>query len=216
MAVKGKADTYIYTKLENKAVAEKRPKVAGLEAKITGSEVIGLEKTIKVGAGEKLGSIGLKPRDATMSTEGSFVHIEVFAETQLLTDGFTEVDAGDATKSADRKAMVKALLDKKLLDAYDDQVLLDSDLQVDGGDPDQWLLRSVALKMPSAWSVDWKAALKAATPLSFMKDTDRDALGDMFNKYTWWKDAKASNLLPGSETVYHFHPIAFLIQLANQ
>jgi hypothetical protein len=213
--VAGKVETYVYTKLETKTVGEKRDKVADLATKLSQYATTGLEKPIRVGAGEKLGTIGAAPVDGAMAGEGAFLHLEVFAAEQLMTgDGWTLVDAGDAAKAADRKAMVAAMLDKKLLAAYHDQVLLDADLQADGTDPDQWALRSVALKMASGWSVDWKAALKSAAPFSFLEYSARDKLGDDFNKYTWWTDAKASNLLPGSETVFHFHPIAFLVQLA--
>ncbi len=214
--VADKADTYIYTKMEDKVVGERRLKTAGLDTKIAGAKVIGLDKPIKVAAGEKLGTIGAAPTDLTLNGEGSFLHVEVFAEEQLLTgDGWTLVEATDPAKAADRKAITEALVAKKLLASYDDSVLLDADLQAAGADPNNFLLRSAVLNSPSAWSIDWKAALAAATPLSFLKVVDRDKLGDDFNKYSWWTEAKPGGLLPASEVVFHYHPIAFLVQLAH-
>jgi len=70
------------------------------------------------------------------------------------------------------------------------------------------------VKMPSAWSVDWKQAFAAAKPLGFMEDAARDALGTAFKDYSWWDDAKAGNALPASATVYHYHPIALVLALA--
>jgi len=75
------------------------------------------------------------------------------------------------------------------------------------------LLRAVVLKMPSAWSVDWKTGLTTPACLSFIKrPTD---LGDAFNDYAWWNDVKADGAdLPASSTVFHYHPIAALLAMA--
>ena len=214
--VADKPDTYIYTKMEDKVVGERRLKTVGLDTKIAAAEVIGLEKSIKVAAGEKLAIIGAAPTDPVLQAEGTFLHVEVFAEEQLLTgDGWTLVEATDPAKVTDRKAITEALLAKKLLAAYDDAVLLDADFHAAGADPNNFLLRSAVLKSPSAWSIDWKAALAASAPLSFLKVADRDKLGDDFNKYSWWAEAKPGGLLPASEVVFHYHPIAFLVQLAH-
>jgi hypothetical protein len=62
--------------------------------------------------------------------------------------------------------------------------------------------------------MDWKAALAAATPLSFMQDADRDSLGDKMNEYRWWADVTGNNRLPASSTVYHFHPLTLLLHYA--
>jgi len=70
--------------------------------------------------------------------------------------------------------------------------------------------------MDSAWSIDWKAAFSSSSTLTFMKDANRDALGDAFNAYRWWADAKAGAKagMPAAPLVYHHHPIVMLLQMA--
>jgi hypothetical protein len=96
-----------------------------------------------------------------------------------------------------------------------DSVLLESELkELVAKPPYQTKLRSAVVKTPSAWSIDWKDALKQAKCFGFMKDQERDALGDAFNRYRWWDEVKAGNPLTGSETVFHFHPITLILQIA--
>ena len=82
--------------------------------------------------------------------------------------------------------------------------------------PDRGRFRSAVLKMESAWSLDYKSAFAASPTFGFMKDADRDALGDAFNKYAWWKDAKAAakGAMPGGTMLFHYHPVVLLLAMA--
>ena len=68
--------------------------------------------------------------------------------------------------------------------------------------------------MPSAWSLDWQTALSGATSLGFLDDPG--SLGGEWNKFRWWTDVKAGKgKLPADSTaVYHYHPIALILQIA--
>ena len=72
------------------------------------------------------------------------------------------------------------------------------------------------VKMDSVWSIDWKVAFSKSPTLTFMKDADRDALGEAFNAYRWWADAKAGAKegMPSAPLVHHYHPIVMLLQMA--
>jgi hypothetical protein len=212
-----KLPSYVYTRREGKDVARANKAEAGLADKVTKGEIIGLEKTILVQAGDALGTAGKAPTDATLHGLGAFVHLEVFAETSLLTaPGYVAIDASATAKLADRKAMTALLVAAKLFPAPPGGVLLDAEIKALGEDPSVGRLRSAVLKMDSAWSVDWKAAFSSSSTLTFMKDADRDALGDAFNAYRWWADAKAGAKagMPAAPLVYHYHPIVMLLQMA--
>lgn len=212
--VAGQTDTYVYTQLETKAVGTLVAKDTSVATHFDGSAVIALTTPIPIGSGQQVGAVAAAPTDATLSKAGTFVHLEAFAgEALALGDGWQTVESTDATKAADRGAATAALVAKSLLSEAPDKVMLPEDVQAAGKNPNSWGYRSVVLKAPSAWSVDWKAAIGAATSLTFLKEPDK--LGDAFNEYRWWSDASASNALPGSNVVFHYHPIALLLQLAN-
>jgi hypothetical protein len=209
------ANTYVFTKRGGEEFAKRRGAVAGLADKITNKEVIGLANPIKVGAGELIGRVGAEPTHASLVGRGPYVHVEVFSAANLLAgvDGFELVDASEAAKIADRKDVVKKLVDAALLVEPQDGVLAETDLDALAEDPSIARLRSVVLKAPNAFGdIDWKAALAAAKCFSFMKDEDRDALGDAFNDYRFWSDATGASL-PGA-TVFHYHPVALLLHFA--
>jgi len=210
------ANTYVYTKLENKDVGTLHTPEGGLADKIAGGTVIALATPIKVAAGELIGYVAAAPTNDTLRGDGAFLHLETFAAESLVSgDGWVTVDASDPTKAADRKEVTKALRDAGLLPPVIDDVMLDGDLAGAGVLVEQAKLRSVVLKAPSAWSLDWKAALKDAPGMSFMTDTRRDELGDAFNEYRWWSDVSGGGKLPGSDVVHHVHPIAFILHLAH-
>lgn len=212
--VAGQTDTYVYTQLETKAVGKLVAKDTSVAAHFDGSAVISLSTPIPVGAGVKLGTVGALPTDPTLGKAGTFVHVEAFAgETLDLGPGWQTVEATDASKAADRAAATAAVVAKGLLAQAPDKVMLQEDALATGKNPNSWAWRSVILKAPNAWSVDWKAAIAAAPSLTFLKTPDQ--LGDAFNEYRWWSGASAGGALPGSEVVYHYHPIALLIQFVN-
>lgn len=207
------AKEYVYTRLEGKDIGTRHAKDGTLAGKID-DEAVGLKDPIKVFAGDVVGKVAKAPTEAPLKDHGTFVHVETFSADKLLSgDGYKDIDASDEKKVADRKAVTEALMDKELLASPPDGVLLATDLKNPDQDPNRNALRSVVLKMQSAWDLDWKEALKEAESLSFMKDTPRDTLGDNFNAYRWWPDVKTDGKLPSS-TVYHFHPIVLLLQIA--
>src|SRR5205823_10974056 len=123
------------------------------------------------------------------ATLGTFVHVEIFSDQAFITgDGWQQIDAGAAAKVPDRKAIVLALVGKKLLSKPPDDVLLDEDIRHSEQDVYRELARAVILKMPSEWALDWKAALRGPDCLTFIED--RGALGDKFNDYHWWDEVK--------------------------
>jgi hypothetical protein len=213
--VAGLTDSYVYTQLEGKAVGTRVDKDTTLAAKFDGSSVIALTKSIPVHAGAELGAVaGKAPKDVALTGKGTYLHLETFAAECLATgDGWVTIDASDPTKAADRKVVSAACVEKKLLVEAPDKVLLADDVLASGKNPNAWACRAVALKMPSAWQLDWKAAIAAAPGLSFLKEPDK--IGDAFNEYRWWADVSGAGMLPGSEIVYHFHPIAFALFIAN-
>jgi putative peptidoglycan binding protein len=213
----GKTARYVYTKREGTDVARVNKADAALADKLAKGEVIGLEKTIVVAAGEAVGSAGKAAKDAALHGLGAFVHLEAFADSWLFTaPGYLSIDASAAAKIADRRAIAAELVAAKLLPAPPDGVLLDQEIKALVADPGRGRLRSVVVKMESAWSVDWKDAFAKSPTFGFMKDADRDALGDAFNAYRWWGDAKAGAKagMPGAAVVFHYHPIVLLLQMA--
>lgn len=212
--IAGLTDTYVYTQLETKAVGTLVAKDTSLAAKFDGSAVIALTTPIPVGAGAELGAVGAAPTDATLKATGAFLHLETFAGEALdLGDGWQTIEATDASKAADRAAATAALAAKSLLVEAPDKVMLQEDVFAAGKNPNSWAYRSVILKAPNAWSVDWKAAIGAATSLTFLQAPD--TLGGALNDYGWWSDASGGGALPGSNVVFHYHPIALLLQLVN-
>jgi hypothetical protein len=210
------ADTYALTKLDGKEISKLVPKDTTLDAKISAHEIIGLRNPIKVSGGEFIGSVGSAPTDDSLKTLGSFLHLEVFAPEMFITAaGWQEITLASGPKVVDRKDLTSQLVTKNLISQPPDKVLLDTDIRAAETDTHQEELRSVVLKCPSAWEMDWKAALAAADCLGFMKAADRDTLGDKMNEYRWWADVASAGVLPGSSTVYHYHPIAALMAMFN-
>ncbi len=201
-------ENYFFTNREGKAMATKFPALPG----ITNAAVIGLEQPIKVFAGELIGRIGKAPKEGAPT----FLHMETFSEAELPLTGTVSIDATDASKIADRKAIVSKLIkDAKLLPAVQDGVLTPAEIkQIFANPPFYTKLRSVSLKMPSAWSVKWEDAFAAATSLSFLDDPN--ALGTAWDKLNWWDGVKSGKgKLPADPAaIYHYHPIALILQLA--
>jgi hypothetical protein len=208
------ADTYVYTKLENKQLAKLIDADADLASLLKSQAPGGLKNPIRVGGGDVIGRIGAVATDKKAAALETFVHVEIFSDQAFLTgDGWQQIDAGEAAKVPDRKAMIEALLGKTLLSPPPDKVLLDEDVQRPAQDVYRELARAVILKMPSEWSVDWKAALAAPDCLGFLQDPA--SLGTKFNDYRWWDDVKkAFTALPDSK-VFHYHPIAAVIAMAH-
>ncbi len=206
------ADTYVFTKLEGKDLARKVAADASAKKARDGKNA-GLKNPIRVQAGEIIGQVAVAATDAAVGALGTFVHVELFSAEAFLTgDGWTQVDVAAAGDVADRKALVTKLVDKKLLSAPPDKVLLPGDLTAEQ-DVYRELLRAGVLKMPSQWSIDWKNALTTPDCLAFIKS--RTDLGKAFNDYVWWNDLKSDGAdLPASPVVFHYHPIGALLAMA--
>lgn len=214
--VAGLDDTYIFTKLEGKDVAKLSKEDASLAGKFDSGAVIALKDPIKIFRGNELGKVASAPTHDSLKGHGSFLHFETFAEKALPVDsGFEVIDVADKKTLADRKEVISTLVKAKLLPQPTDGVLLHDELKVIvSKEPYNIRLRSAVLKCRSPWATDWKQALKDAKCYGFLKDSDRDALGDVYNKYSWWEEIKKiDGLLPASDVVYHYHPIALLLQI---
>jgi hypothetical protein len=208
------ADTYALTKLDGKEISKLVPKDDSLAGKLGSHSIIGLRTPIQVCGGEFIGSVGSAPTDDSLKGLGTFLHLETFAEEMFIKGaGWEEIALADATKVVDRKELVTQIVTKKLIAEPTDKVLLDDDVRASETDTHQEKLRSAVLKCPNGWAMDWKAALASPECLGFMKDVDLDALGDKMNEYRWWSDVASAGVLPGSTTVYHYHPIALLMAM---
>lgn len=209
-------DRYVYTTRDGVEVARCHPADAALADAIKDHRVIGLERPIRVFGGDCIGKGARTPTHASFAGLGAFFHLETFAEQNLLTAAdYPVLDASDDAKVADRKEITAKLVAAKLVPPPVDGVLLDADIDALQKDPGRGRLRSAVLKAKSAWALDWKDALSKSPTFGFMKDADRDALGDAYNEYRFWADVKAGKgPLPGSEVVHHFHPITLLLQIA--
>jgi hypothetical protein len=118
-------------------------------------------------------------------------------------------------KLADRKDAVAKMVAAKLFPNPPDAVLTPEELKMLYlYPPYSTKLRSVALKMASAWSVEWKDVIAASKSLGFLSDVD--TLGDKWKTYNWWTDVTTGNgALPADSTkVFHYHPIALILQMA--
>jgi len=210
------ANAYVYTSRAGVAMAKVHAADASLATAITGNTVIGLEDPIRVFGGDVIGKVAKAPTDPSLKEAGVFFHLETFSEANLLTAaGYLLLDASDVTKVADRNDLVTKLVGAGSIMVPVDGVLLDTDLDALRKDPGRGRLRSVVLKMTSAWSLDWKDAFSKSTTFGFMKDAVRDAMGDNENKYRFWADVKSGKgSLPASEIVFHYHPITLLLQIA--
>ncbi|HTS28818.1 MAG TPA: hypothetical protein VMH81_23265, partial [Bryobacteraceae bacterium] len=206
------ADAYVFTNLEGKDLAKVVDPDASLQTKVSNHTPAGLATPIRVFGGEVIGKVGKAATDDKAKKLGTFVHVEVFsADAMMPGDGWQQVEVADANSVPDRAALVQKLLDRTLIAPPPDKVLLDEDVKAAQQDTFQELLRAAVVKMPSAWSMDWKAALPSPDCLKFMDPT---SLGDAFNDYRWWDDLKADKAdLPASPTVFHYHPIAAILAM---
>ena len=207
------AETYVFTKLENKQLARIVDADTDLANILKNNEPGGLAKPIRVRGGEAIGRVGAAATDEVAATLGTFVHVEIFSSQAFITgDGWQQIDVGDVAKVSDRKAIVEELIAKKLIARPPDAVVLDADSRQTEQDIYGDLARTVILHMPSEWALDWKAALRGPDCLTFIDD--RGALGDKFNEYRWWKEVTKGFALPDSN-VFHYHPIAVVIAMAH-
>ena len=214
--VEGMTDTYVFVQREGKAVSKFCAADGALAAKFDDGSVIALQQPILICVSDELGGVAKAPTDGSLSAGGSFLHLETFSAAALpVAKDFVTVEATEAEKIAERKEVIAKLVAAKLLPQPLDGVLLESELNgIITRPPFNRQLRSAVLHMPSAWSFDWKDALKAKC-FSFMKDDARDALAMDWNNYSWWKAVKdGKGKLPADEKVYHYHPIALILQLA--
>jgi hypothetical protein len=209
------AGHYFFTKRDKgpATMGAKQTALAGFAKGV----IMGLEKPIPIAAGEIVGRIAKAATADPVRKLGAFFHLETFAGSELPVTDFTKVESTDIKKVADRKAVIAALSDDAaaLIPKMPDGVAKPEDIQALFLNPPYFAkLRSAQVKMPSAWSVDWKQAFKDAKSLGFLSDAD--ALGDAWNKYTWWKEVKAGKgSLPAEpKEVFHYHPIALILQLA--
>jgi hypothetical protein len=203
------ASTWVATSLDGKDLAKVVDPDASLHAKLNSHAPVSLATPIRVFGGEVIGKVGKPATNDKAKALGTFVHVEVFSDQNMMPgDGWQEIDIADANSVCDRRALVQKLLDKNLLAPPPDKVLLEEDVQAKQEDIFQELLRSVILKMPSAWSMDWKAALPNSDCLKFMDNAA--TLGGAFNDYRWWNDLKANLPAP---TVFHFHPIGAILAM---
>jgi hypothetical protein len=207
----GMADHYVFTKQDTETIAEIREALAAIDD----GKVKGLERPIRVSAGEVIGYVGKAATAEPAKKLGAFFHLETFSDAKLPVADFTDVAVTGVDKMADRKEAIEKLAEAKLFPKPPDGVLTAEELKsLYLYPPYSTALRSAAVKMPSAWSVDWKTVLPASKTLGFL--TDADAKGDDWKSYSWWDDVKSGKgALPADKTaVFHYHPIALILQLA--
>ena len=197
---------YVFTTREGQTMGTKLAALTG----VTAGAVIGLAKPIRVCAGERLGGVSKAAPDCD-----TYLHLETFAEAALPAAGVVSVTA-DSAKMAEMKAIVaKLTTGANLLPQTQDGVLTAAEVKKIYSSPPYYAqLRSAEIKMPSAWSLDWQAALSGATSLGFLDDPS--SLGGEWKKFQWWDDVKSGNgQLPADPTaIYHYHPIALILQIA--
>jgi len=217
LKVTGPGDFYFFTKREKIEFGTKRDAVAGLADKLTQGKIVGLGFPIQVQAGEVLGKIGKAATADPVKKLGAFLHLETFAAAALpMGDGFVSIDVTDAMKLANRKECVKALVDKKLIPEFPDGVVLESELKRLYEKPPYYTrLRSVILNMQNLWAVDWKKTLKDGGCYGFLQDDTLEKAGTAFNEYAWWTDVNTQKGdLPADKSVFHYHPISLIVQIA--
>ena len=211
-------DTYAFTKLENVVVATLVPGGADL-AKQDSIVAVPAAYRVKVAAGEVIGKVAKPPMEPLLKPDGAFVHLEVFSEHQLTTAaGWKVLDLGAGLAAGDRRAAVAKLLAEKLTPRTTRPgAILAADLLHRGDEVSREALRSVILKMPSLWKIDWTAALDGAKT-QFPRTPQQLGLiaASEFEDYCWWTAVatKDNTILPAAATIHHFHPLAFLLALA--
>jgi peptidoglycan hydrolase-like protein with peptidoglycan-binding domain len=213
------ANAYVYTKRDNVAVATVVDADAGLKDKLDNKEIIGLadDKTFKLYAGEPIGSPGPAPSHSSLSSAGTYVHLETFSKDNLLSaSGYTLVDVASADDALDRQKAVKALVDKKLLAEPTDGVLLPAEADDFLIGPARDRLRSVVVKMPSLWSLKYEDVIDGHAAWKWLATDKRKVLGKAFDAYGFWKAVTdGGGVLPSAAAIHHFHPMALLLHIAH-
>jgi hypothetical protein len=211
IALDGLVDHYVFTTQGADTITE----IQEALATITDGKVRGFEKPIRVAAGEVIGYIGKAATADPAKKLKSFLHLETFSEAKLPVKDFTDVTVSAVAKLADRKDAVKTLAGATLFPAPPDGVLTAEELKrLYLYPPYSTALRSALVTMPSCWSVDWKTAVSGSKSLGFLADPD--TMTDDWKSYNWWEDVKTGKgKLPSDDTkVFHYHPIALILQLA--
>jgi hypothetical protein len=212
------ADAYFYTKRENATVAQIVAADTGLKDKLDKKEPIGFanDAGFALVAGEPIGSPGPSPTDSAFAGAGTYVHLEAFSKDNLLGGGgYTLIEVASAEDAVDRQKAVTALIDKKLLAAPVDGVLLpgEADAFLIGAARER--LRSVVLAMPSSWSLKHEELFDAHASLAWMPSDARKELGKAFDAYAFWEGVSGAGAeLPSAAALYHFHPLALLLHIA--
>ncbi len=211
-------NTQIFVQLEGVELCKVVNANATVNAAIANHTPVGLATPIPVVAGEHLGDVGAAPTDPLLNPHGAFLHVEAFSTELLFTEpGYTVVEATDAAKMMDRKAIMNALLDKNLISPEPANVVLVTDVAPPGAGVDRGGCRSAIVKTFSAWYLDWKVVLNASPTFSFMQDAARNTAGDHMNEYRWWDDVRVDARLPvAGANLYHYHPITLMLQLASR
>ena len=210
------ANHYIYTQMESHVLGRVVAADGGVQAAINANNAMSVPSPIPVRAGELIGSIAGAPTNALLAPMGACLHLEVFADHPLMTgEGITAIDAPSDNGMIVREAAESRLRAAGLLAELPSHVLLESDFN-DAHGLDQLALRSTQLHCPSAWQIDWKAALAASAARWHMAPAARDTLGDEMNQYRWWLDVQGGNHLPASHVVWHAHPITWLMHMATE
>jgi hypothetical protein len=211
VALDGLVEHYVFTTQKDDKIAEIRDAVAGL----ADGSVNGFDKPIRVAAGEVIGYVGKAATADPAARLRTFLHLETFSEAKLPVTDFIDVAVSAADKLADRKEAVSTLSGALFFPAPPNGVLTAGELKaLYQYPPYSTRLRSALVKMPSAWSAEWKDVLAAPKSLQFLPDAE--TLGNKWSTYNWWSDVKAGNgALPADSTqIFHYHPIALLLQMA--
>ena len=177
-------DAYVFVKRDDVDTTRIEAADVGVANALQNGTILGLAAPIPVAAGELVGRVAAAATDPAVSALGTFVHLETFADQALLTGaGYVPLDASDVSQVANRRAVIEALVAADLLVAPPDGVPQPDERVGDGRDVRALARRSAVLRMPNAWSLDWKAALAASPTFGFIQDGPRDALGDAMNEY---------------------------------
>lgn len=189
----------------------------GAAGAIGGNRPFVLPSPIAVEAGELLGGIGAAPTDARLNPHGSYLHLEAFSAESLLSGaGYITIDAISVDALLDRKTIYQTLRSNNIISAEPADVLLQSDVAGPGARINRGACRSVILKTRCPWNENMKMRLNASPSFTFMLDGDRNTLGDQMNEYRWWNNLGGAPSLPDPNALYYYHPIAFMLQLANK
>jgi hypothetical protein len=207
---------YVFLTLEGQELGEIVRRNGGLVGPIGGNQPFGLSSPIPVEAGELLGAIAAAPTNAALNAHGSYLHLETFSERPLLSGaGYATVDATSVNSVMDRTAIYQSLRGSNLISAEPADVLLQSDMTAPGIGINRAACRSAILKTRSPWNENLKMRLNSSATFGFMPDGDRNTLGDQMNQYRWWSSVAGDANLPDPSSLYYYHPIALMLQLAS-